>query len=91
MSEVPEAWVALPSRVEEGFRYHGVIPNMDRLASAHPRIGSKFGALFVEAMFVEVSTDNVVFARFPTHYTGGTGPWCSSARKSGRLTKNSRS
>jgi hypothetical protein len=53
VSEVPEAWVALPPRDEEGFRYHGVIPNMARLASAHPRIGSKFGALFVEAMFGE--------------------------------------
>jgi hypothetical protein len=30
---------------------------------------------FVEAMFVEVSTNGVDFARFPTRYTGNVGPF----------------
>src|SRR5947208_3292858 len=46
-----EAWVELPPRDPDGFRYHGVQVNMERLIRAHPRIGAQFGALFLEVMF----------------------------------------
>ena len=48
---VEEAWVELPPRDPDGFRYHGVQVNMERLIRAHPRIGAQFGALFLEVMF----------------------------------------
>jgi hypothetical protein len=51
MNDVPEAWVALPPRRPDGFGYHGFVPGMSRLLAAHPRIGDRFAALFLETMF----------------------------------------
>lgn len=51
MVDERDAWIELPPRDESGFRYHGVIANMGRLIAAHPRIGARFGELFVETMF----------------------------------------
>ncbi len=48
-----DAWIELPPRNESGFRYHGVVTNMGRLIAAHPRIGARLGALFVETMFAD--------------------------------------
>ena len=53
MADERDAWVELPPPDESGFRYHGVITNMARLIGAHPRIGARFGALFLETMFGE--------------------------------------
>ena len=46
------AWIELPPANAE-LRYHGVDTNMSRLIAAHPRIGERFGALFLETMFGE--------------------------------------
>jgi hypothetical protein len=47
-----DAWIELPP-ANAGLRYHGVDTNMSRLIAAHPRIGERFGALFLETMFGE--------------------------------------
>jgi hypothetical protein len=47
-----DAWVDLPPANADR-RYHGVDTNMSRLIAAHPRIGQRFGALFIETMFGE--------------------------------------
>jgi len=47
-----DAWIELPP-ANADLRYHGVDTNMSRLIAAHPRIGERFGALFLETMFGE--------------------------------------
>ncbi len=47
-----DAWIELPP-ANADLRYHGVDTNMSRLIAAHPRIGERFAALFLETMFGE--------------------------------------
>lgn len=47
----------------------------DLIVCENPFLVLGTGASFVEAMFVEVSTDGTVFARFPTRYVGNVGPF----------------
>jgi len=58
MSELTDAWVAMPGETElrdrgsSGGPYDfGFLPNMARLIAAHPRIGPAFSALFGQIMF----------------------------------------
>jgi hypothetical protein len=44
-----DAWIELPP-ANADLRYHGVDTNLSRLIAAHPRIGERFGALFLETM-----------------------------------------
>ncbi len=50
-------------------------PGTDLIVCENPFFITGSSNLFVEAMFVEVSTDGVNFARFPTSYTGDAGPF----------------
>ena len=45
-----DAWIELPPS-DPVSTYHGVETNMARLIAAHPRIGPRFGAMFIETMF----------------------------------------
>lgn len=54
-----DAWVEMPTeseiraaRTEKSPYDFGFVPAMGRLLMAHPRIGSAFGALFGQIMFV---------------------------------------
>ena len=58
MSQVPDAWVSMPSEAElreqrggGGAYDFGFVPNMGRLLASHPTIGPAFGALFATVMF----------------------------------------
>jgi hypothetical protein len=50
-------------------------PGTDLIVCENPFYVVGTSGVFIEAMFVEVSTDGVEFARFPTAYTGPTGPF----------------
>jgi hypothetical protein len=50
-------------------------PGTDLIVCENPFYVAATGSVFVEAMYVEVSTDSVVWARFPTTYTGNVGPF----------------
>ena len=54
MTEQRDAWVELPSReLLQQFgvpEYHGFIPGMARLISAHPRVAPQFRAMFGAVM-----------------------------------------
>jgi hypothetical protein len=54
VTEIPEAWVELPSRellAQFGVAdHHGFIPSMYRLIGAHPRIATRMAALTEEVM-----------------------------------------
>ena len=58
---MPESWLDLPSekevraRGDKSIYDFGRIPAMAKLIDAHPRIGPRFGALYMEIMFREGS------------------------------------
>jgi len=49
-------------------------PGTDLLVCENPFLVGSTGLAFVEACFVEVSSDGVHFARFPVRYAGPAGP-----------------